>query len=186
MKSQEIECKNAAEWRKWLKANHAKERVVWLIFKKGKSKEFDFSYRDALEEALCYGWIDSIIKKVDDESYLRKFTPRTNTQNWSDTNIALVRKLIANGKMSRIGMQKISEEILHQKPSKTSAPKFDSDIEKLIKSNKKAWENFNTLAPSYQKQYIGWIQSAKKQDTKVKRANEAIGLLENGKKLEGK
>ena len=159
---------------------------MWIIFRKGKAKNLEFSYNDALEEALCYGWIDSIIKKIDDEKYLRKFTQRTNVNKWSTTNITTAKKLIANGRMAKAGRMKISDKILNQKSAKKPAPEFDEEIEKTIKGNKKAWNNFLSLAPSYQKRYVGWIQSAKKQDTRLKRANEAIELLEKGLKLEGK
>lgn len=186
MKAPEAEFKSAQEFRNWLRSNHDRSQVLWLVFRKKCKKETTLSYAEALEEALCYGWIDSIIKKIDDDKYLRKFTPRTNTSNWSEKNIGIVKELIANGRMTRHGRVKISDEILKQENAEKATPVLDRELEALFQANKKAWENLVNLAPSYQKRYIGWIQSAKREETRMKRAKEALVLLEKGKKLEGK
>src|SRR5256712_10808633 len=81
-------------WRAWLTKNHASEREVWVVFPKKHTGEKCMSYEDSVEEALCHGWIDSIIKRIDDETYARKFTPRTNNENWSEVNKRRVAKCI--------------------------------------------------------------------------------------------
>lgn len=177
------EFRSAKEWRKWLASNHSKARVLWVVFSKKAKKGTTLSYAEALEEALCYGWIDSIIKRIDDEKYRQKFTPRANTQNWSERNIGIVRKLIAEGRMTKYGRVKISDEILNRKAAQTTPPELDAEIERLFRANEKAWNNFTDLAPSYRKQYVGWIQSAKKSETRLKRAKEALASLEKGRKL---
>ena len=183
MKTPEIEFKSAQEFRNWLRSNHDSSQILWLVFRKKGKKETTFSYAEALEEALCYGWIDSIVKKLNDERYLRKFTPRTNTSNWSKKNIGIVKQLIADGRMTKHGRLKISDEILNQKEADKAPPVLDRALEALFQANEKAWRNFANLAPSYQKQFIGWIQSAKREETRMKRAKEALVVLEKGKKL---
>jgi len=144
-------------------------------------------YGKAVEEALCFGWIDSIIKKIDDEKYARKFTPRKDNSKWSELNKRRVEKLIKDNRMTKSGLAKI--EFARQsgqwnKPDRPAIP-FDipKDFKTALDKNKKARENFNQLAPSYQKQFIGWIAIAKRKETKEKRIKEAIDLLKNGQKL---
>src|SRR5664279_1188201 len=90
---------NAEDWRTWLRENYATQSEVWLIYYKNKTGKQNISYEASVEEALCFGWIDSIIKKLDEDRYARKYTPRTNNQNWSELNIRRVKKLMSEGKM---------------------------------------------------------------------------------------
>jgi hypothetical protein len=104
-------------WRAWLAKNHASEREVWVIFPKKHTGEKCMSYEDSVEEALCHGWIDSIIKRIDDQTYARKFTPRTDNLNWSDVNKRRVAKCIREGRMTEIGLAKIAyENVEHPSP----------------------------------------------------------------------
>jgi uncharacterized protein YdeI (YjbR/CyaY-like superfamily) len=179
---------NRDDWRKWLEQNHDKEKEVWLIYFESHTGKLSIPYEDSVEEALCFGWIDSIIKKMDDEKFARKFTPRTNTTKWSESNKARVRKLIKEGRMTEIGLAKIKESMLNHKEEtikdklkkKLAIPKY---LKEAFMANSKVWENFNKLAPSHQRNYVGWIISAKKQETREKRMKEAIGLLAKNKKL---
>jgi len=179
---------NRDDWRKWLKQNHDQEKEVWLIYFKKNTRKPSIPYEDSVEEALCFGWIDSIIKKMDHEKYARKFTPRTNTTKWSASNKARVRKLIKVGRMTGFGLAKIKGLVLNRKDEtirdklkkKLLIPKY---LKEALKANPRAWANFNTLAPSHQRNYVGWIISAKKQETRDKRVKEAIGLLTQNKKL---
>lgn len=104
-------------WREWLSVHHATEKVIWLIFYKVHTRRGGLRYDEALDEALCFGWIDSIVKRLDDERYLQKFTPRTNTFKWSDANVARVRRLITEGRMTDIGLAKVGDRaILEREP----------------------------------------------------------------------
>ena len=96
-----------AEWRDWLAKNYNKESVLWLIFYKKETGISSIDYESAVEEALCYGWIDSIIKKLDESRYARKFTPRKDSSKWSEINKNRVARLIKNGRMTKIGLAKI-------------------------------------------------------------------------------
>src|SRR5512144_3276509 len=99
-----FEAPDAASWRAWLAAHHAKAKGVWLVFAKKHTGKPCIGYDEALDEALCYGWIDGVIKRIDEESYLRKFTPRSNTTNWSPKNRKRVAELISEGRMTKSGL----------------------------------------------------------------------------------
>lgn len=179
---------NRGDWRNWLKENHDKEKEVWLIYFKKNIGKPSIPYEESVEEALCFGWIDSLVKKMDDEKYARKFTPRTDFAKWSESNKARVRKLIKQGRMTEIGLAKINGSAFNRKEETISdtlkkrmiIPKY---LKQALMNNKKAGENFNKLAPSHKRQYVGWIISAKKQETRLRRIKEALGLLSQNKKL---
>lgn len=172
-------------WRAWLARNHASEREVWVVFPKKHTGEQCMSYEDSVEEALCHGWIDSIIKRIDETRYARKFTPRTDNQNWSELNKRRVAKLIQEGRMTEIGLAKIGYPSAEMQPRKAkpkalSVPGF---IERGLRKKKPAWENFERLAPSHKRNYVLWISTAKREETRAKRLQEAIRLLMRNEKL---
>lgn len=174
-------------WREWLEKNYNTEHEAWLIYYKKHTRKPIISYDEAVEEAICFGWIDSIIKRIDDEKYARKFTPRTEDSRWSELNKKRAKKMIATGKMTEAGLQKIEEAKRNGIWSQTSIQRkhfeLSRELENILKSNKKAWHNFNNLAPSYKKNYIGWVTSAKREETIKKRFKEVLGYLEQNKKL---
>jgi uncharacterized protein YdeI (YjbR/CyaY-like superfamily) len=183
-----VEVKNRAEWRAWLAANHDKEAEVWLVYYKKKTGKTSVEYGASVEEALCYGWVDSIIKKLDDTKYARKFTPRKESSKWSPSNKKRVEQLIRDGLMTEHGLQKVEAakrtgnwDNPVQKPKLT----FEMRVEfaKALRKNKRAQETYRKLAPTYQKQYLGWIEVAKRPETKEKRIKESVRLLAEGKKL---
>jgi len=175
---------NRNDWRLWLEKNYETEKEVWLIYYKKQSYRPGIPYDDAVEEALCFGWIDSIMKKIDEEKFARKFTPRRNNNKWSELNIKRVRKMIDEGKMTEAGLKKVDKALLDKDPEKKNVPvEGVSYLEEALKNNIKALEFFTSLAPSYKKHYIKWTGSAKKEETRMKRIKEAIELLENHKKL---
>ena len=184
---QRLYVSNRNDWRKWLEKNHKTVKIFWLTFYKSHTGKTNISYDDAVEEALCFGWIDSIIKKIDDDKYCRKFTPRNNKSIWSELNKKRIAKMIKEGKMTKAGMDKINAAKKNGEWNKKSvaATKYDMPIElsELLSKNKIAKEFFESLTNTYQKQYIGWIASAKKEETIIKRAKEAIELLKKKQKL---
>jgi uncharacterized protein YdeI (YjbR/CyaY-like superfamily) len=97
-----------SKWRKWLSDNHSKSKGVWLIFYKKETGKPTLDYETAVEEALCYGWIDSIVKKIDKDRYVRKLTPRSNYSVWSELNKKRVKKVIKEGTMTEFGLKKIN------------------------------------------------------------------------------
>jgi len=99
--------KTVREWREWLALNHGKVRELWVLFYKKDTDRSSMDYESAVEEALCFGWVDSIIKKIDDTKYLRKFTPRNENSRWSETNRKRVKRLISQNRMTDAGLAKI-------------------------------------------------------------------------------
>ena len=182
----ELFFENSDKWREWLKENHDKSTGIWLVFLKQKEKS-SIKYDEAVEEALCFGWIDSIIKKINNEKYVRKFSPRKDKSNWSLSNKNRIEKLIKNKRMTEIGMAKIEIAKKNGQWDKTDRPEIHESISKefqeALEKNKKANETFNNLSSSYKKQFIIWINVAKQRDTKAKRIKESIELLEQGEKL---
>jgi len=161
------------KWRIWLRKNHKTKNEIWLIYYKKHTGKARIAYDDAVEEALCYGWIDSTIKRIDDEKFAQKFTPRNKNSNWSDLNIKRAKKLIQTGNMTKVGLALFqNRKIFSKKSSQTKSTEVDKilpALKKALASNKKALENFNNFAPGYRRLYIGWINSAKREETIEKR-----------------
>jgi uncharacterized protein YdeI (YjbR/CyaY-like superfamily) len=136
---------------------------------------------------MCYGWIDSIIKKIDAERYARKITPRSDKSEWSQLNKKRANKMIKQGRMTDTGLAKIKTAKKTGLWDTDRRPRISLEIPpeffKAMARNKKAKENFDKLAPTYRKHYIGWISVAKRPETKKRRIEESIALLERGKRL---
>jgi len=174
-------------WREWLRENHGIRREIWLIYYKKHTGKPSIPYDDSVEEALCFGWIDSIIKKLDEERFARKFTPRKPKSSWSETNKERARKMMRNGKMTEVGLAKIREAKKSGEWSRTPPKRKELVIPPYMKAalarNEKAQENFYNLAKSYRRQYVGWISSAKREETRKRRLAEVIRLLEKNERL---
>ncbi len=177
-----------SEWRKWLAANHDREpNGIWLVYSKKQSGQPTLEYEESVQEALCFGWIDSIIKKIDDVKFCRKFTPRKDDSNWSNSNKKRVEQLIKEGRMTKFGLAKIKAAKKSGRWEEDPSPTIDlgmpPELSKALAKNKRAKKFFDELAPTYQKQYIGWIVTAKRPETKAKRLKESIALLAKRQKL---
>ena len=172
------------EWRAWLTKHYQSETEVWLIYYKKHTGQPRISYDHAVEEALCFGWVDSIVKRIDDEKFAQKFTPRRDCTKWSAINLRRVRKLIQEGRMIEAGRAKVDPVILGKRPQ-TKQGKGDLAIPRVIRkaltANAMAWKNFRNLAPSHRRGYIHWIMDAKKTETRERRLREAIARLEQSK-----
>jgi len=184
--------KNRDEFRNWLQDNYITSPGIWMIFYKMHKKVECIPYGAALEEALCYGWIDSLVKKTEDDKYARKFTPRKDSTKWSHLNKKKIVELIKNGKMTRAGLDKIDASVMSTLPNPEEHKFEDVKNREFIipgfiirefTKNEPAMINFNNLAPSYQRQYITWITSGKREGTILKRIQESIGLLMENSKL---
>ncbi len=184
--TKELYVTNRNEWRDWLENNYDSENEIWLIYYKKHTGKPSIPYDDAVEEALCFGWIDSIVKRIDDEKYTQKYTPRKKKSIWSSLNKKRAKKMIKLGLMTEAGMSKIEDAKKngewYKADSPENEPELQPELRKALNANKKARENFNNLAPSYQKQFIGWISSAKREETRAKRIKETVRLSEQNKK----
>ncbi len=178
----ELHFKDRTSWREWLKKNHSVSKEVWLVFYKKHTGRTNITYDAAVEEALCFGWIDSILKRLDDDRYARKFTPRKVNSVWSPSNRRRYENLRARGKVAAPGLRRAPtpDSGTEKKPPESRLPSY---IEKRLKTVPRAWENFKQLAPSYRRAYVGWIDSARREETRERRLREALELLAAGKKL---
>ena len=178
------------DWRTWLGKNYDVEKGIWLVFYKKHTGKPRISYDDAVEEALCFGWIDSTVKRIDDEKFMRKFTPRKGRSKWSNINRKRARKMMKEGKMTEAGLAKIREAKDNGEWFRTAWPQKElvvpPDLHKALVANKKARDFFNSLANTYRRHFVGWIASAKRNETRERRLNEAIKLLEQNQKLDMK
>jgi uncharacterized protein YdeI (YjbR/CyaY-like superfamily) len=183
----EVYVKTRKEWRDWLNEHHDKSNGIWLVFYKKHTGKATLEYDEAVEEALCFGWIDSIIKKIDDEKYVRKLTPRKADSRWSEINKKRIMELRKQGLLTEAGIMKIEAAKasgLWDKPDRPITPlNTPRELESALEKNKTAKNFFDQLASSYQRQFIGWISAAKRQETKERRVKESITLLEQGEKL---
>jgi uncharacterized protein YdeI (YjbR/CyaY-like superfamily) len=170
------------EWRTWLREHYDSASEVWLVFWKRRTGVTSLSYTDAVEEALCFGWIDSIVRRLDDVQYARKFTPRKADSRWSSINRRRYEDLKSRGLLAASGLMRAPtcRSGDAPRPSASATPFY---IEERLKTHPRAWQFFEQLAPSYRRAYIGWIESAKKDETKERRLREALSLLAAGKKL---
>jgi uncharacterized protein YdeI (YjbR/CyaY-like superfamily) len=176
---------NREAWRKWLMENHSFAKEIWIIYFKKHTGKTSIVYREALEEALCFGWIDGMIKSIDEEQYTQRFTPRREKSNWSETNIRLAIQLEGEGKMHESGLKFRSRwsSFSNEKQVKKSYMPIPSELEEAIQLFPDAYSNFAILSPSCKNQYVLWIMDAKKEETRARRIAESVKLLEKGKKL---
>ena len=177
-----LEVQNRKAWRKWLKEHFDSTSDIWLVFHKRHTGVPSIAYDDAVEEALCFGWIDSLVRRLDEARYARKFTPRKAGSKWSTSNRRRYADLKARGLLAAPGLERAPTNRSGDapRPSVSAPPSY---IEETLKTVPAAWQNFAQLAPSYQRAYIGWIDSAKREETKKRRLREALDLLASGKKL---
>lgn len=175
------------EWRKWIAGNHAISNGIWLRFFKKDSGAKTFTYAEALEEALCYGWIDGQAKKYDADSYIQKFTPRRPKSIWSKRNTEKAERLAREGRMKKAGMQQVELakadgrwQKAYDSPANMKVPE---DFLQQLSKNKKAKAFFDGLnkANLYA---IAWrLQTAKKPETREKRLKEILAMMSEGKKF---
>ena len=176
-----LEVRNGRQWRTWLRKNHASSQGVWLVFYKDHTGVASIPYEDSVREALCFGWIDSLIKRLNDDRYARKFTPRQATSKWSDMNRKRWMELKAAGLLTVAGLAAAPTD--NRYALRQTLPDLPTYIAKALKENPKAWSCFQELAPSYRRHFVGWIHAAKRPETREKRIRESMSLLARRKRL---
>ncbi|MEH0154476.1 YdeI/OmpD-associated family protein [Limibacter armeniacum] len=183
MKEVEDYCpQNRHDWRKWLELNHNKKEAVWLIFYKKKSPHYNLSWSESVDEALCFGWIDSVKKTIDTEKYKQYFTKRKAKSNWSKVNKDKVKTLIEQGLMKEEGYKSI--EIAKENGSWTILDEVEAlvipeDLKAEFANHKGSIEYFESLSASIKKILLHWVVSAKRLETRQKRM---IEIAENASK----
>ncbi|MDJ0620999.1 MAG: YdeI/OmpD-associated family protein [Calothrix sp. MO_192.B10] len=164
-------------WREWLSNNHLTSRGIWLIYYKVKSGKPSVKYSEAVKEALCFGWIDSKVKSLDEQRYQQIFTPRKPKSVWSKLNKQYIEELIEQGLMTTAGLEKI--EVAKQDGSWNSLDAIEAliipiDLQQALEANETANLNFQAFSNSLKKNILFWIDSAKRPETRLKRIEQTI------------
>ncbi len=169
------------EWRKWLEVHHPTAKDIWLVSYSKQSGKPSISYLHAVEEALCFGWIDSIAKKIDAERTAQRFSPRRPKSNWTELNKERARRLIAAGQMTPAGFATLPDLAIE-------AFRIADDIRKALEADPQVWTNFQQFPPLYQRIRIGFIEEVRKQPSvfqtrlnyfiKMTRQNKQYGVME--------
>jgi len=178
----ELYFKTRYEWRKWLEENHSACNGVWLVYYKKHSGKPSMPYNDAVEEALCFGWIDGKIKRVNDEYYIQWFTQRRKGSVWSKLNSDRVQKLIKEGRMKPKGLAVYEEAVkkpeLFYEINKDRGAIIPDDLCAALQKNKTAEANFYAFPPSRRRLFVLWLDSAKKEETRSARISKIVEQAE--------
>jgi len=158
------------KWRKWLEANHNQASEVWLVHYKKEAGQPQIEYEAAVEEAICFGWIDGKIRKLDEARYARLFTPRKSKSTWSRINIERTQQMIEDGKMTASGLEVFDPH--NQTPVQPT--KLPASLEEQFRERETAWHNFTHFPSSYQRMTIGWVASARQEATQLRRLQQLI------------
>lgn len=167
-------------WRAWLRAHHATAAEIWLVYFRKDSGKPRLAYNDAVEEALCFGWIDSVLMKVDAERFAQRFSPRKPNSKLSPMNRERVKRLIAARKMTKAGLEKVSHLL--------EAPPLAPDVLEALRRDPQTWRNFQAFPASYQRIRVGWVDGARKRPAEFKKRlryllaktakNERFGMVQ--------
>jgi uncharacterized protein YdeI (YjbR/CyaY-like superfamily) len=175
-----------ADWRKWLAAHHATDRELLVGFYKKGSGRPSITWPESVDEALCFGWIDGVRKRIDDLSYTIRFTPRKTGSIWSHVNIRKVLVLAEEGRMCPAGLAAYEA----RRENKSGVYSYEKRPEELpdpygarFRKDKAAWAFFQAQPPSYRRAAIWWVVSAKKEETRLKRLGQLIEDSANGRRL---
>jgi uncharacterized protein YdeI (YjbR/CyaY-like superfamily) len=175
-----------SDFRKWLAAQHSSAKELWVGFYKKNSGKPSITWPESVEEALCFGWIDGIRKRIDDESYQIRFTPRKPSSTWSTVNIRIAQRLIEEKRMRPAGMKAFKARKENRSgiySYEQRSPELEEKYARKLKRNSAAWKFFQAQPPSYRKMINWWINSAKQEETRLKRLDKLIEASAKGLRL---
>ena len=180
-----LDVRTRAQWHGWLEKHESSAAEIWLVFHKQHTNTHGLDREASVEEALCFGWVDSLVRRLDGERYAVKFTPRKPDSRWSDVNRRRYASLEKRGLLEAAGQAnspagKRSYAIRQRRPLDAPVPAY---IERALEAVPAARRFFETLAPSYRRAYVAWIDAAKRDETKQRRLREAVARLAKGEKL---
>src|SRR5438445_5535694 len=176
-----LRARSRPQWRAWLEKHHASSPGVWLVFYKAHTGVKSVPYEDFVREALCFGWIDSLVKRLDNDRFAIKVTPRKATSKWSDINRRRWTELKTAGLLTPAGLAAAPTE--NKYAPKPDIPELPGYIGKALQSNPEAWSFFQTLPRRERRNFVVWIHTAKRPETRERRTCESVALLAAGKKL---
>jgi uncharacterized protein YdeI (YjbR/CyaY-like superfamily) len=176
-----------AHFRRWLEKNHASETELWVGFYRKDSKRPSITWPESVDEALCFGWIDGLRKRIDAESYKIRFTPRRANSYWSIINTKRAEELMRAGRMRAAGRKTFArrspESSGNYSYEKRIAMRLDRTAERQLRASSAAWKFFQTQTPSYRQVMTWWVMSAKKEETRARRLAKLIQYSRKGKRL---
>lgn len=180
-----LDIRTVARWRTWLRKNHATSAGIWLVRHKGHTGVATVPYEDAVRQALCFGWIDSLVKRVDDDRFLLKFTPRKPSSKWSPLNRKRWAELEKSGELEAPGRAASpkTSPTTNTYAARPVIPELPAYLATALKRDATAWTHFTRLAPSHRRNFVVWIHMAKRPETRERRIRESIALLTAGQKL---
>jgi uncharacterized protein YdeI (YjbR/CyaY-like superfamily) len=176
-----VDVRTRAKWRAWLSKHHASSLGIWLVFHKKHTGVASVPYDDAVREALCFGWVDSLVKRLDDDRYLQKFTPRKRGSAWSDSNRKRWAELKAEGLLAAAGLAAAPTDKGYA--PKPVVPEMPGYFEAALQTSARARAFFTTLPRRERRNFVVWVHMAKRPETREKRLRESVRLLAAGKKL---
>jgi uncharacterized protein YdeI (YjbR/CyaY-like superfamily) len=182
----QVRPKSRAAWRKWLEEHHATSRGVWLVFAKKHTKLPSLSYDEAVQEALCFGWIDSLVKSIDDRFHMQTFTPRKAKSAWSALNRNRAARLIETGLMTAAGLAfiKLAKKTGQWEAHKTSeALKVPPELRRAIDANPAAKKNWPAYTESQRTRFLSMVNGAKRPETRARRVARVIEIVSSGVKF---
>lgn len=184
---EELRLTDRGQWRRWLADHHATSSGVWLVYAKKASGEPTLEYEESVLEALCFGWVDGLMRSIDETFYKRRFTPRRPVSTWSPSNKRRVAELVAAGLMTPAGQALVDaarDNGCWDAPDRPQIPDEPTpDFQAALDGNAAARTGFAGLTPAQRRQYVGWIATAKRADTRERRIARALALLEDGTPL---
>lgn len=182
-----VEARDRAAWHRWLERHHRGEREAWLVFHKKHTGVACVSYEEAVEEALCFGWIDSIVRRIDGDRYAQRFTPRRRGSSWSELNRWRVARLVAEGRMREAGMAAVEFAIRRDPGPRPRREPVGAVVPavlvRALAEKPKAEAAFAAAPPSQRRNMVLWIEAAKRDETRQRRAAEVASVLERGERL---
>src|SRR5204863_9090586 len=176
-----LQVRSRRQWRAWLAKHHTSSPGIWLVRHKQHTGVTSMAYEDLVCEALCFGWVDSLIKRLDDDRFAIKVTPRKPASKWSDINRRRWTELKTAGLLRPAGLAAAPTE--NKYAPKPNIPELPGYIGKALKSHPEAWSFFQTLPRRERRNFVVWIHIAKRPETRERRIRESIALLAAGRKL---
>ena len=173
-------------FRRWLEKNHGATSELWVGFHKAHTGKKGLTYAQAVDEALCFGWIDGLVKRFDDAAFMQRFTPRKAKSTWSEINIRKIEALSKAGRMAAPGFAAFNT----RDPARTGLysfenrnPQFDAATAKRFRASKRAWAFFEAQPPGYRRTATHWVMSAKREETRARRLAQLIDDSARGRRV---